>query len=470
MQRISRRQRVAGVFQSRIFPALVLAFLLVSQGGAAHQIRGGNNPGASAAMYPHSEPGRGYSSHAPYGEECLNCHAPVGCLAANRCPDCHPQVALAQECAETDEQAGMPPDASVYQIARAIARVELPEQDDAACDAPQAALNHEHLSGFSLERHKTGFDGKPLTCESCHLEGHYDADSVACAGCHAEEAPVYMADHTAEHGDSCADCHDGKGGTNRLEAGEAHPLRGAHQEAGCQDCHTGSTFADEVRACSDCHEEPEVHAGQTGQRCNWCHTVVSWAQARLMEHSFRLDHGDLDEADCEACHIGTYETYTCNGCHEHQSVELQERHAQEGIEQLEPCGRCHPTGVRGEAGRLGHGREGRKGSPEAPGPNPGGRSPTGSPEITPPGQERGEGTEPAEGATEPTAGLTQSVGSTAETTEGVTEPTEGLTLAGSSDESAESMMGSTDASPEFGEGLPEVQVPDTQPGDHAAGE
>ena len=473
------RQNVAGILHSRILPTLVLAFVMVSQGGAAHQIRGGNNPGVFAAAHPHSEPTRGYSSHAPYGKECLNCHAPVGCLAANRCADCHLAVARAQECtqaeerAETENMASMPPDTDTYQMAR----VEPPEPDNAACDMPQAALSHEHLSGFSLDRHKTGFDGAPLTCESCHMEGLYDSGKVACAGCHAEEAPAYMAHHAAEYGDGCAECHDGKGGTARLEVGKAYPLGGAHAEAGCQACHTGSTFADEVRACSDCHEEPEVHAGQTGERCDWCHTAVSWEQARLMEHTFRLDHGDLDEADCEACHAGTYETYTCNGCHQHQSAELQERHAQEGIDQLEPCGRCHPTGVRGEAQRLGHRPEGQSGGPEAPGPNLGGQSPTGGPEITPPDQEGGEGTMPAEGATESIDGLTQSGNSTTAPTESTAEPKEGLESSGGSEEPAEAMTGATDASPEYSdaspeysEGLPEVQEPGMQPGDNAAGE
>jgi hypothetical protein len=64
------------------------------------------------------------------------------------------------------------------------------------------------------------------------------------------------------------------------------------------------------------------------------------------------------------------------------------------------------------------------------------------------------------------------------------EPEEGLTLAASAEEPAESMTGSTeaspepvdaspeydDASPEYGDALPEVREPGTQPADHAAGE
>ena len=423
MQRRPMWRRVAGIVHSRILPTLVLAFLLVSQGGAAHQIRGYTPVGGAA--YPHVEPIRGQGAQAAYDEECLHCHAPMGCLASHVCADCHPELGRSQARAVTEEPDSMPPEPGTYEISR----VEEPGPDHGAFDVAPAVLNHEQLSGFSLERHETGFDGAPLGCESCHPQGLYDSDSVECAGCHTQEAPAYMADHVAEHGDGCRDCHDGQGGAAHLEeAGEVHPLGSAHAKAGCQDCHTGSTFAEGVRACSDCHEEPEAHAGATGLRCDWCHTAVSWADARLMEHSFRLDHGGLDEASCDACHTGTYESYTCSGCHDHQSAELQERHAQEGIDRLEACGQCHPTGVQGEAGRLGHGNTGQPGSPEpeAPGPDTGGQQgPANGQEIEPPGQEGGEQigtTEQVEGMTEPGTGL--------EASEGTTEPAEGLPASG----------------------------------------
>ena len=330
----------------------------------------------------------GYSSHVAYEKECLNCHAPMGCLAANLCQDCHREVT--RECTETTEASnGMPPSTDTYQISR----IEQPERDDVACDVPLGALSHEQLSGFSLDLHETGFDGKALACESCHPDGLYDADSVACAGCHAKEAPAYMAEHTTEHGGDCASATMGGGvATSLVEGGEVHALDGTHEEAGCHDCHTGSTFADEVRDCAGCHEEPEVHAGETGLHCDWCHTVVAWLPAQLAEHGFRLDHGGLDEASCEACHTGTYETYSCYGCHDHQLAEMQENHGLEGSDQLGPCGQCHPTGASGEAARLGHGLGGQSTSVEAPG---------GGAEVALPGQEGVEQTGPVDTMTGP---------------------------------------------------------------------
>ncbi|NIV33987.1 MAG: class III cytochrome C family protein, partial [Anaerolineae bacterium] len=43
------------------------------------------------------------------------------------------------------------------------------------------------------------------------------------------------------------------------------------------------------------------------------------------------------------------------GCHDHLPAEVEAFHAKEGIDQLEPCGECHPTGQEGEAGEAGHG-------------------------------------------------------------------------------------------------------------------
>jgi hypothetical protein len=110
-----------------------------------------------------------------------------------------------------------------------------------------------------------------------------------------------------------------------------------------------------VRECADCHEEPEIHGGRFGLHCDWCHSATAWSPATLTEHDFRLNHGGLDEVSCETCHSETYVAYTCYGCHDHQPAEMEALHAPEGIERLEPCGECHPTGLQGDAKEAGHG-------------------------------------------------------------------------------------------------------------------
>ena len=58
-------------------------------------------------------------------------------------------------------------------------------------------------------------------------------------------------------------------------------------------------------------------------------------------------------------------------------------HEAEGIFELEPCGECHPTGVSGEAERLGYGLGGQTGELQGPGPNIDGQLPGGGAEIRP---------------------------------------------------------------------------------------
>ena len=350
MQRKPMRQRLAGILRSRIFKTLLLAFLIVSLGGAAYEIKTSYIPGPVSAMQRSNESINGYSSHADFERECLHCHAPVRCLSANLCQDCHRDVA--RERAEAEGLHGLLPGTEKCQSCHG----EHKGRDAIIVDVPLGAINHEKLAGFLLELHENDFDGTPLTCQGCHPDGMDGAASVSCAACHAGEDPEQMAAHVKEYGDTCVPCHDGQ---DRMIDGfdheDVYALEGAHGDVECQECHAGGEIADAVRGCADCHEEPEVHAGETGLHCDWCHTAVAWTPAQLTVHVFRLDHGGGDEEDCEICHTGTYVTYTCYECHDHQPAEMEAFHTQEGIDRLEPCDECHPTGVEGEAGEAGNG-------------------------------------------------------------------------------------------------------------------
>lgn len=104
--------------------------------------------------------------------------------------------------------------------------------------------------------------------------------------------------------------------------------------------------------CVACHEEPELHADRFGLDCVRCHSLEAWQPAMLTRHTFPLDHGDAGTIACETCHIGSYATYTCYECHDHQPGQMETVHIAENIQELENCAACHPTGVPGEADRL----------------------------------------------------------------------------------------------------------------------
>jgi len=112
--------------------------------------------------------------------------------------------------------------------------------------------------------------------------------------------------------------------------------------------------------CVACHEEPTVHVDQFGINCGRCHTLQAWRPALLVRHTFLLDHGGDGPVACQTCHTHTYAENTCYECHDHDPEQMQEVHAEEAILEFENCAECHPTGLEGEAERLGKSRAGQE--------------------------------------------------------------------------------------------------------------
>jgi hypothetical protein len=343
------KHRIATLLHSRVVITLLLALLILSLGGAAYGFKTTYVPGPVSAMRLYNQPLNGYSSHADFEKECLHCHAPVRCLSANLCQDCHLQIA--RERAESTGLHGLLPGTDKCHTCHPEHR----GRDTALADVPFYGINHQRLGGFGLDKHNADYQGAPLTCESCHPGGRHDATSNACTACHAAEDAQMMAAHIDEHGRTCTGCHDGRDRMIGFDHNTVYALDGAHTAAGCSDCHPTLTFSGATRACVDCHPDPAVHAGKFGLDCRRCHTAAAWSPAQLTVHTFGLDHGAQGELACETCHSGTYAVYTCTGCHDHPPATMQELHAGEGIDELEPCARCHPTGAPGEAGDIDHG-------------------------------------------------------------------------------------------------------------------
>lgn len=341
-QRPKLLSRLSTYLNTRLGRGAFLACAFLILGSGAYGVKKNYDPGPLSAVQYYGQPINGYSSHADFEKDCLHCHAPVRCLSANLCQDCHKEIA--RQRSEVDGLHGLLPGTDKCQNCHE----EHQGRDVVISDVPFININHEALTGFSLARHRSEEEGRPDDCHDCHAGARYGPDSVACYDCHHERDPEYLAGHTGQYGSACLDCHDGRDRMVDLDHSAVYALDGAHAEAECLDCH-GEKFLAAGRDCVDCHEDPEVHAGEFGLDCARCHTAVAWEPAELRLHTFELDHGSEEAVECETCHTGTYAIYTCYGCHDHQPGDMQTVHDAEGIVELEPCGECHPTGQPDEA-------------------------------------------------------------------------------------------------------------------------
>jgi hypothetical protein len=217
-----------------------------------------------------------------------------------------------------------------------------------------AAFEHAKNTSFSLVGHRYGFDGQPLTCTSCHAsqltsQDPHVLDPQVCTTCHSagdDARAEFMRLHIDQFGNACLDCHDGVDRMVNFDHKQVFPLEGVHAEIECTSCHKDRVYHGTPKECVQCHAEPAIHAGVFGVNCQDCHTSQAWAPARLQVHGFPLDHGKEGEVACTTCHVSTYTSYTCYGCHEHQPDPIQAKHIEKNValEDLPDCASCHPDG------------------------------------------------------------------------------------------------------------------------------
>jgi hypothetical protein len=266
--------------------------------------------------------------------ECAACHtprvapqeAPTQCAACHAEPPVHAGVFTGQDCA-------------ACHTANDWNQVRLGDRP---------AFRHADTT-FQLIHHAADFGGSPITCQACHpaaQAGDFSLNAQTCTDCHGAQDAAFMGQHLQAFGPNCVSCHDGAGNMTNFDHNQVFVLDGRHATLECTACHVEQQFRGTSRECAACHQEPPIHAGLFGLKCEACHNTGAWTPARLTQHSFPLDHGEQGEIACATCHTQSYVTYTCYGCHEHEPTKIQEKHAEEGItgERLLECTACHPTG------------------------------------------------------------------------------------------------------------------------------
>lgn len=223
---------------------------------------------------------------------------------------------------------------------------------------------------IACHRQDDAHDGQYGTsCERCHVADGWDQaifdHTIAglmyngqtldiasrCAVCHLKEDP-----HNGTFGQACYECHvsDGWDQVTFDHALTRFPLDGAHRDVTCEKCHAGQRFAGTPTDCTACHAEPRIHRGLLGTQCADCHTINAWSPALLPDHTFPLNHESRTNIACDVCHDqGSFQTYTCYNCHEHDPAKIERKHLEEGIRDFQDCMRCHPTGREEEGERRG---------------------------------------------------------------------------------------------------------------------
>ena len=298
-------------------------------------------PGPLTAMNRHGEEINGHVSHAEFEGECGHCHGPIHCVIDTRCQDCH--VEVAQQRADNTGLHGVLPGAGDCETCH----TEHKGRDETITSFAYANIDHQRLAGFNLVRHNLDFELKLMTCESCHSQDSFASNTLDCVSCHAAEDHDKLADHIDTFGSDCLECHDGDDRYSDFEHAQVYPLDGEHTDLPCSGCHHDQAFAGTPQDCQGCHEEPAVHAGFFGLKCERCHSAIAWLPAELKTHTFLIDHSDVgSNLSCETCHEHTYTQYPCYSCHNQQ--EMRAFHDQHEIYAFENCIDCHPTGREGE--------------------------------------------------------------------------------------------------------------------------
>lgn len=193
-------------------------------------------------------------------------------------------------------------------------------------------------------------------CSDCHSQPD-NYSEFSCLNCHEHRQSKMDDEHREVGGYSynslaCFSCHpqgDKKSAFNHNTTN--FPLKGAHIQNTCLDCHT-TTFSGTPSDCNSCHSDNYASAANPNhvnagivQECEGCHNEESWKPS-LFDHvastGFELKGGH-EIQQCAECHKGSTSNTSadCISCHQ-----TNYNNAKEHVSRGYPtdCTQCHsPT-------------------------------------------------------------------------------------------------------------------------------
>ena len=212
-----------------------------------------------------------------------------------------------------------------------------------------------------------------VTCNACHIGGHFKPTPKSCNGCHATDD-----EHRGSRGEECGKCHTTREWKTAKydhlkETGYA--LLGVHADLDCLGCHRSGNYKEKIpKDCEGCHRADDAHAARFGGKCEDCHDNDHWKPVgydHLGRHKFALV-GKHAKIACDSCHTAPAATQKlgtkCVDCHRAEDVHggkvsggCETCHGQEswrataafdhdltdypllGLHRVVSCAQCHAT-------------------------------------------------------------------------------------------------------------------------------
>jgi hypothetical protein len=185
---------------------------------------------------------------------------------------------------------------------------------------------HSSLSwtGGKFDHNKTDLKltgaHETVTCDACHLAGHYKQTPKSCVACHMTDD-----EHRGSRGEDCAKCHTTKewktAKYDHLKE-TRYALLGVHADINCLACHRNGNYKEKIpKDCNGCHKADDTHAGRFGMKCYECHDSQEWHPVKY-DHAVAAKFPLVDvhaKMDCYACHTAVVAKQKlakdCIGCH-----------------------------------------------------------------------------------------------------------------------------------------------------------
>jgi hypothetical protein len=174
------------------------------------------------------------------------------------------------------------------------------------CASCHTEKSWKEIARFNHDKTAFALSGKHIKteCKLCHEGLMYKQASKECFACHKKDDK-----HVATLGQKCGDCHTASDWKAPLFKHDStkFQLRNAHAnvKVKCLACHKDvKSYRDTSMLCVSCHKKDDKHEGQSGTKCETCHSDKNWKVERFDHNRARFAlTGRHPLVECKKCHL-----------------------------------------------------------------------------------------------------------------------------------------------------------------------